>query len=63
MAPFDFAHPDQLSPEFELASQYMLDLLELQGPLLATALLVLASISSTETRETHHAQRIDFLVS
>jgi hypothetical protein len=41
----------------------MLDLLELKGPLLATTLLVLASISLAETRETHHARRIDFLVS
>jgi hypothetical protein len=41
----------------------MSDLIELQGLPLAIALLVLASISSTETRETHHARRTDFLVS
>jgi hypothetical protein len=44
-----------LSPEFELASQYISDLLELQDPLLATTLLALASFSSTETHGTHHA--------
>jgi hypothetical protein len=37
-------------------------LLELQGPLLATALLVLASISSAETHGTCHAQPIGFLL-
>jgi hypothetical protein len=52
-----------LSPEFELASQCMSDLLEIQGLPLATALLVLASISSAETHGTHRAQRTDFLVS
>jgi hypothetical protein len=57
MNPFDFAHPDLLSPEFELASQYKSDLLELQDPLLATALLALLSISSTETHGTHRALR------
>ena len=41
----------------------MSDPLELQGPLLATTLLVLASISSAETHGTHRAQRTDFLVS
>jgi hypothetical protein len=52
-----------MSPESELASQYMSDPLELQGPLLATALLVLAGISSGETHGTHHAQLTGFLVS
>ncbi|KAL5660351.1 hypothetical protein ACJX0J_027476, partial [Zea mays] len=42
-----------LQVEFGLASQCTSDLLELQGLLLPTALLVLASISSIETRETH----------
>ena len=41
----------------------MSDLLELQDPLLATALLALSSISSTETHGTRHAQRTDSLVS
>jgi hypothetical protein len=41
----------------------MSDLLELQGPQLAVALLVLASISSAETHGTRHAQLTDFLVS
>jgi hypothetical protein len=41
----------------------MSDLLELQDPLLATALLALSSISSAETRETHRARRTDSLVS
>jgi hypothetical protein len=41
----------------------MSDPLELQGLPLATALLVFASISSTETRETHRALRTDSLVS
>jgi hypothetical protein len=41
----------------------MSDLLELQGLPLGTTLLVLASISSTETRETHRAQHTYFLVS
>jgi hypothetical protein len=40
----------------------MLDILELHGPLLATALLALSSISSAETRGTHRAQLTDFLV-
>jgi hypothetical protein len=40
----------------------MLDLLKLQGPLLATVLLALSSISWTETRETHRARLIDSLV-
>jgi hypothetical protein len=40
----------------------MLDLLELQGPLLATVPLALASISSAETHGTHHAQLTDSLV-
>jgi hypothetical protein len=40
----------------------MSDLLELQGPLLATALLVLASISSAETHGTRLARLIGFLV-
>jgi hypothetical protein len=40
----------------------MSDLLELQGLPLATALLVLTSIFSTETRETHRARQTDFLV-
>jgi hypothetical protein len=43
-----------LSLESELASQCMSDLLELQGPLLATTLLVLVSISLAETYETRH---------
>jgi hypothetical protein len=51
-----------MSPEFELASQCTSDLLELQGLPLATALLVLASISSAETHGTHRAQQIDSLV-
>jgi hypothetical protein len=69
MAPFDFAHTDSAppsdpicSPESMLSSQYMSDLLELQGPLLATALLVLASISLAETHEIHHALLTNFLV-
>jgi hypothetical protein len=41
----------------------MPDLLELQDLPLATILLVPASISSTETRETHRARRTDSLVS
>jgi hypothetical protein len=52
-----------LSPEFELASQYKSDLLELQDPLLATALLALSSISSTKTHGTHRIQRTDSPVS
>jgi hypothetical protein len=40
----------------------MSDLLELQGPLLATALLALSTISSAETHGTRHAQLIDSLV-
>jgi hypothetical protein len=52
-----------MSLEFELASQCMSDLFELQGPQLATALLALSSISSAETHETCHAQLIDSLVS
>jgi hypothetical protein len=52
-----------LSPEFGLASQYKSDLLELQDPLLATALLALLSISSTETHGTHRAQLTDSLIS
>jgi hypothetical protein len=54
---------DLLSLESALASQCMSDPLELQGLPLATALLVLASISSTETRETHRVLRTDSLVS
>ena len=41
----------------------MSDLLELQGALLATTLLALTSISSTETHGTQHAHRIDSPVS
>jgi hypothetical protein len=52
-----------LSPESELASQYMSGLLELQGPLLATALLVRASISLVETHGTRHARLTNFLAS
>jgi hypothetical protein len=44
-----------MSLEFELASQYKSDLLELQDPLLETATLALSSISSTETHGTHRA--------
>jgi hypothetical protein len=51
-----------MSPEFELASQYKSDLLELQDPLLTTALLALLSISSTETDGTHRAQITDSLI-
>jgi hypothetical protein len=51
-----------LSLEFRMASQYKSDLLELQDPLLATALLALSSISSTETHGTHRAQLTDSLV-
>jgi hypothetical protein len=40
----------------------MSDLLELQGLPLATALLVLARISSTKTHETHRARQTDFMV-
>jgi hypothetical protein len=60
---FSFSLDFLLSPEFELASQFKSDLLELQDPLLATALLALSSISSTVTHGTHHAQRTDSLVS
>jgi hypothetical protein len=49
--------------ESELASQYMSGLLELQGPLLATALPVLASICLVEKHGTRHARLKDFLVS
>jgi hypothetical protein len=55
--------PGLLSPESKLASQCKSDLLELQGPLLATALLVLASISLAETHGTHHARLTNFLTS
>jgi hypothetical protein len=41
----------------------MSDLLELQGPPLATALLVFTSISLAETREILNARLTDFLVS
>jgi hypothetical protein len=40
----------------------MSDLLELQGPLLATVLLALSSISSVETHGTHHAQLTNSLI-
>jgi hypothetical protein len=49
--------------ESELASQYMSDLLELQGPPLTSALLALSSISSAGTHGTRHAQLTDSLVS
>jgi hypothetical protein len=41
----------------------MSDLLKLQGPLLATALLALSSISSAETHGIRHAHPTDSLVS
>jgi hypothetical protein len=40
----------------------MSDLLELQDPLLATALLALSNISLVETHGTHHAKLTDSLV-
>jgi hypothetical protein len=55
--------PGLLSPEFELASQYMSDLLELQGPLLETTLPALSSISSAKTHWIHCARLTDFLAS
>jgi hypothetical protein len=72
VTPFDFAHPDGTSPSDPvcclqnlswLLNIYKLDLLELQDPLLTTALLELSSISSTETNGTHRAQLTDSLVS
>jgi hypothetical protein len=44
-----------LSPEFGLASQYKLGLLELRDPLLAIAPLALTNTSSADTHGTHHA--------
>jgi hypothetical protein len=69
MATLDFAHSDGaslsyclLSPESELASRYMLNLLELRDPRLGIALLVLVNTSLVRTRATHHARLTEFLV-
>jgi hypothetical protein len=70
VTPFDFAHPDGTSPSDPICclqnlswllniGQILLNPLELQDPLLATALLALSSMSLTEIHGIHHAQMTD----